>query len=126
MIGHNLHLRKQVLLLCVGQAGGKQKWKQRGQSRVCCFVQERNYGGREQVVAVEIEKVNSVYWGDWDSGCGWGWQPGGMVGGEVWGCRDQDCHLGLCLVVYFCAMPKGRYQVGHWKLEPRVRCEILI
>lgn len=37
-----------------------------------------NDGGQDQVVAVEIEKVDSVSQGD--CGCGWGWQPGRVRG----------------------------------------------
>lgn len=50
---------------------------------------------------------------------------GGNLGewwvGKVWGCSSQNCHLGQCLVVHFCAVPQGRHQVGHWRLKPRVR-----
>lgn len=50
---------------------------------------------------------------------------GGNLGewwvGKVWGCSNQDCHLGLCLVVHFYAISQGRYQAGHWRLKPRVR-----
>lgn len=107
--------------------GGKRKWKWRGRLKGGYLVQERKDGGQDQVVAVEIGTVDPVSWRGCDTGRGWEWQPGRVVGwGEMRGSRNQKCHSGQCLVWYVCEVPKGRYQVGYWRWEPWVRCQIQV
>lgn len=54
------------------------------------------------------------------------WQSRRVGVKEVWVCRNQNCHLGLCLVWYFCTVPEGSYQVSPWRWEPWVRHKIQV